>query len=261
MSPQFRTLKFERDGGVARITLDRPDAANGVNQEMAAELARAAAVCDGDPSVRAVLLTATGRFFTAGGDVKEMADHGDRIGVEIKKLADDLHRAASIFTRMNAPLIVAVNGVAAGAGVSIVAAGDLVLAADSATFTMAYTNVGLSPDGSSSYALPRLMGLRRTQEFMFLNRRLSAAEALEWGLVTRVVPAEELAGEATALAQRIAAGPADSHGAIKRLLVQTFANGLETQMELEAREIARSAVGDGREGITAFVEKRAPKFT
>jgi 2-(1,2-epoxy-1,2-dihydrophenyl)acetyl-CoA isomerase len=260
MSPQFRTLTVERDGAVARITLNRPDAANGITQELAAELGQAAYDCAEDSSVRAVLLTGAGRFFCAGGDVKEMVSYGDRAGAELKKLADLLHRAVTTLARLDAPLIVAVNGVVAGAGIGLAVAGDLVLAAETATFTTAYTNVGLSPDGGTTFALPRLIGLRRTQELLFTNRRLSAAEALDWGLVTRVVPADELAGEAAALAQRIAAGPADSHRSIRRLLLETFDNSLEKQLELEARGISACADGDGREGVAAFVEKRAPKF-
>ncbi|CAO5233254.1 enoyl-CoA hydratase/isomerase family protein [Frankia sp. AgKG'84/4] len=260
MSPQPRTLTVERDGAVAIITLNRPDAANGISQELAAELGQAAYDCAEDPAVRAVLLTGAGRFFCAGGDVKEMVGYGERAGAETKKLADLLHRAVTSLARLDAPLVVAVNGTTAGAGVGLAIAGDLVLAADTATFTLAYTNVGLSPDGGTTFALPRLIGLRRTQELLYTNRRLSAAEALDWGLVTRVVPAGELAGEALAFAQRLAAGPADSHRTIRRLLLDTFDNSLETQLELEARGIAACAVTDGREGAAAFIDKRAPKF-
>ncbi|CAO5159234.1 2-(1,2-epoxy-1,2-dihydrophenyl)acetyl-CoA isomerase [Frankia sp. AiPs1] len=260
MSSQFRTLTVEHDNAVARITLNRPEAANGITQELAAELAQAAYAAAGDPSVRVVLLTGAGRFFCAGGDVKEMVSYGEHAAAEMKKLADLLHRAVTTFARMDVPLVVAVNGVAAGAGIGLAILGDLVLAAESATFTLAYSGVGLSPDGATSYALPRLIGLRRTQELMFTNRRLSAAEASEWGLVTRVVPAEELEQEATALARRVASGSADAHRTIRRLLAATFDNGLETQLELEARGISDCAAGDGREGAAAFVEKRAPKF-
>ncbi|SNQ47972.1 Enoyl-CoA hydratase [Frankia canadensis] len=260
MSPQFRTLTLARDGAVARITLDRPDAANCVNQEMGAELAQVARDVASDPSVRAVLLTGSGRFFCAGGDVKEMAGYGERADLEMKKLADDLHQAVTSFARMDAPLVVAVNGTVAGAGIGLAIMGDLVLAADSASFTLAYTNVGLSPDGGTTYALPRLIGLRRTQELIFTNRTLRAPEALEWGLVTQVLPAAELDAEATALAQRLAAGPKNSYRTVRQLLLSTFDHGLETHLELEGRGISACAVGDGREGVAAFVDKRAPKF-
>jgi 2-(1,2-epoxy-1,2-dihydrophenyl)acetyl-CoA isomerase len=162
---------------------------------------------------------------------------------------------------MNKPLIVAVNGMAAGAGFSMAVCGDLVLAAESAKFTMAYTAAGLSPDGSASYFLPRLIGMRKTQELMLTNRRLKAEEALEWGLVTQVVADEELAETAMKLAQQLAEGPTLAYGQVKQLLNSSFNNSLETQMELEGRGIsAMAASTDGREGIQAFLEKRAPIY-
>lgn len=162
---------------------------------------------------------------------------------------------------MDAVLVTAVNGAAAGAGFSLAVAGDLVLAAESASFTMAYTKVGLSPDGSASYHLPRLVGLRRAQELMLTNRTLSAAQALDWGLVTDVVADTELGDRATALAEQLAGGSAPSHGAVKALLLASSKNGLEEQMELEGRTIARRAdSADGREGVDAFLAKRRPEF-
>jgi 2-(1,2-epoxy-1,2-dihydrophenyl)acetyl-CoA isomerase len=162
---------------------------------------------------------------------------------------------------MDAPLVVAVNGTAAGAGFSVAISGDLVLAAESAKFAMAYTAAGLSPDGSSSFFLPRLVGMRRAQELMLTNRRLSAAEALDWGLVSQVVPDAELADTAFALAKQLAAGPTRALGMVKKLLATSFQESLETQMELEARGIAEMAgTADGREGIDAFLSKRAPGF-
>ncbi len=149
---------------------------------MTRELAAVAALCD-VPEVKAVVLTGAGRFFCAGGDLKAMAASPLGAGPFVKGIADDLHRAISTFARMDAVLITAVNGVAAGAGFSLAVAGDLVLAADNASFTMAYTRAGLSPDGSSSYYLPRLVGVRRAQELMLTNRTLTAAEAADWGLI------------------------------------------------------------------------------
>ncbi|MDH5356490.1 MAG: enoyl-CoA hydratase/isomerase family protein, partial [Gammaproteobacteria bacterium] len=177
----YQTINFEQSDRVVAITLNRPDAANGLNTVMAAELVDAASRCQ-DASVKAVVLTANGKFFCAGGDLREMAGFGDQGAAQVKSLADNLHRSISLFARMDAPLIVAVNGVAAGGGFSLSITGDLVIAAESAAFTMAYSRAGLSPDGSSSYYLPRLIGLRRAQEMAFTNNRLSAAQALEWGL-------------------------------------------------------------------------------
>lgn len=255
------TLTIDRRDKVVVITLNRPEDANGVNGLMAKELASAAADCDADVTVKAVVLTATGRFFCAGGDVKAMAGFGEQAAAEIKCLADDLHRAISTFSRMRAPLIVAVNGIAAGAGFSLAMAGDLVIASESASFTMAYTSVGLSPDGSSSYFLPRMIGLRKTQELMFTNRKLAAHEALDWGLVNQLAPPASLLEEALQLADMLAKGSSDANAVIKKLLLVTFGNGLETQMEIEGRCIAACAGSkNGQEGIRAFAEKRKPRF-
>ncbi|MGE2715964.1 enoyl-CoA hydratase/isomerase family protein [Mycolicibacterium litorale] len=256
---EYQAVTFEQSGPVARIVLNRPDAANGMNDTMTAELADVAARCD-TRATKAVVLTGSGRFFCAGGDLKAFASAPSR-GRFIKGVADDLHRAISTFARMDAVLVTAVNGAAAGAGFSLAVAGDLVLAAESASFTMAYTKVGLSPDGSASYHLPRLVGLRRAQELMLTNRTLRAAEALEWGLVTDVVPDAELGDRATALAEQLAGGSAPSHGAVKTLLLASPHNGLEEQMELEGRQIAeRADSADGREGVDAFLAKRRPDF-
>ncbi|HEX2398554.1 MAG TPA: enoyl-CoA hydratase-related protein [Mycobacterium sp.] len=256
----YETIMLEQSGPVARITLNRPDAANGMNHTMTRELADAARRCDTD-TTKVVVLTGSGRFFCAGGDLKSFASAPNR-GQHIKGVADDLHRAISTFARMNAVLITAVNGTAAGAGFSIAVTGDIVLAAESASFTMAYTKVGLSPDGSSTYFLPRLIGITRTKELMLTNRALSAQEALQWGLVTEVLPDDQLAARADELATRMAATASGSNGAVKALMLSTFASGLEEQMELESRVIAdRAESADGREGVGAFMAKRKPEFS
>lgn len=257
---QYQTLTFEQSGPITRIVLNRPDAANGMNDVMTRELADAARRCD-TAGTKAVVLTGAGRFFCAGGDLKAMAASPLGPGPFVKGIADDLHRAISTFARMDAVLITAVNGVAAGAGFSLAITGDLVLAADSASFTMAYTRAGLSPDGSSSYYLPRLVGIRRTQELMLTNRTLKAAEAVDWGLITEVVPAAELEVRAQALADQFASAARGSASAVKKLMLASFGSGLEEQMELEGRLIAACAdSADGREGIDAFLAKRAPTF-
>ncbi|MCZ0727968.1 enoyl-CoA hydratase/isomerase family protein [Mycolicibacterium iranicum] len=255
----YQTITLEQAGPVARITLNRPDAANGMNDTMTRELADAAARCD-TPATKVVVVTGAGRFFCAGGDLKDFAAAPSR-GRHIKGVADDLHRAIATFARMDAVVITAVNGTAAGAGFSLAVIGDLVLAAESASFTMAYTRVGLSPDGSSSYYLPRLVGIAKTKELMLTNRTLSADEAYRWGLVTEVVADAALAERADELAEKMAATAAGSNGGIKALLLGTFSNGLEEQMELEGRLIAqRAESADGREGVDAFLAKRKPEF-
>jgi 2-(1,2-epoxy-1,2-dihydrophenyl)acetyl-CoA isomerase len=255
----FETLTFAQSGPVTTIVLNRPDAANGMNDALTRELAAAAVLCDNE-STKVVTITGAGRFFSAGGDLKSMAG-APNPGVFVKGIADDLHRALSTFARMDAVLITSVNGTAAGAGFSLAAVGDLALAAESAKFTMAYTRAGLSPDGSSSYYLPRLIGLRRTQELMLTNRTLTAAEALDWGLLTEVVPDAELAARTEELAAQMATTSRTSNGTVKRLLLGTYRTGLEEQMELESQYIKASAQSaDGQEGIAAFVGKRAPEF-
>ncbi len=256
---EYETIKFEQSGPMTRITLNRPDAANGMNDTMTRELAHAAARCDTE-ATKVVVLTGSGRFFCAGGDLKSFATAPSR-GRFIKGVADDLHRTISTFARMDAVLIVAVNGVAAGAGFSLAVTGDLVLAAESASFTMAYTRAGLSPDGSSSYYLPRLIGITRTKELMLTNRTLPAQEASQWGLVTEVVADAELADRTNQLAGQMAATARQSNGGVKALMLGTFKNGLEEQMELEGRLIAeRAESADGREGIDAFLGKRKAEF-
>lgn len=258
----YTTLNYEEIDGVAKITLNRPDAANALNVELARDLMKAAIQCSESESVRAVILTGNGKLFCAGGDIQAFDQAGDNVGGLIKEITAYLHAAISRLTRMKAPLIVAVNGAAAGAGFSLALIGDLVLAGESAKFSMAYTGIGASPDGSSSFFLPRLIGLRRTQELMLTNRRLTAAEAHDWGMVTRVVPDTELAAEAEKLAQQMAAGPRLAHGVVKKLLAASFNESLETQMELESQGIAAvMSTTDGREGLEAFKAKRKPEFT
>ncbi len=257
----FEHITFTKQGAVATIELNRPDDANGLDARMSEELNRAARLCDADPGLKAVILTARGRFFCAGGDINEMLAQGEDVRPGIKALADNLHGAISTLCRMDAALIVAVNGIAAGAGFSLALIGDIVVAAESAVFTMAYTKSGLCPDGSSTYFLPRLVGLRKAQELMLLNTKLDAGEALEIGLVTRVVADDELMTDARRLADDFAAGARLSTAFVKKLLLASFDNSLETQMELEGRCISLCVASpDGREGIQAFVDKRKPEF-
>ncbi len=258
----YQTLNFSIEDQVAIITLNRPDSANGIDLTMAQELMDAAIFCEGNEDVRAVLLTGTGKMFSAGGDLKSFAEFGDQTAAKIKELMVYMHSAISRFERMPQPMVIAVNGTAAGAGFSIACSGDIVLAADSAKFTMAYTAAGLSPDGGASYYLPRLIGLRKTQELMLTNRLLSAEEAKDWGILTDVVAADELYETALKQAKRLAAGPTQAFGSVKSLLSATFQESLETQLENEAQGMgAMTTTADGLEGINAFVEKRRPNFS
>ena len=259
----YSTLLFEVREHVAHMTLNRPDAANGINLEMASEIRHAARRCATDPEIRAVLLSGAGKIFCAGGDLKAFAaqPEGELPGF-LEQVTLHLHQAISHFARMNAPVVAAVHGSAAGGGFSLACACDFPFAAESAKFTMAYTRAGLTPDGSSTYFLPRIIGYRRTLELAITNRVLSAHEAAEMGLVTRVVPDADLIAEATKFATQLASGPTAAYGGVKRLLIDSFTNTLEAQMYLEGDYI--SAMGrtvDGREGIASFLAKRPPKFS
>jgi len=257
----YETMVVETTKGVTKITLNRPDNANALNLKMAEELMKVSIHCIDSPDTRAVLLTGKGKMFCAGGDLVDFSKAGDQISATMLEMTTYLHAAISRFARMNAPLIIAVNGTAAGAGMSLACIGDLVLAAESSKFTMAYTKAGLAPDGSSSYYLPRLIGVRRTKELMITNRVLSATEALEWGLINQICPNDKLMEEAEKLVDSLASGPTLAYGAVKKLILESTNESLETQMETEAQLIAQMGSSvDGKEGIAAFLAKRKPTF-
>jgi 2-(1,2-epoxy-1,2-dihydrophenyl)acetyl-CoA isomerase len=257
----YEHLLLETREQVATITLNRPEAYNALDLGLGRELFHAVLEVDEDPAVRCVVITGAGKAFCAGGNVKDFADNLPRIGILVKELTTYLHGAVSRLARTAKPVIMAVNGVAAGGGFSFALAGDVVVAAESARFTMAYSKIAATPDGSSSYFLPRLIGLRRTLELYLTNRVLSAREALEWGLVTRVVPDAELKTAVESLARELAAGPTLAIGGAKRLFHQSTWESLETQMELEAQAIAASGhTQDFRDGVTAFANKKTPTF-
>ncbi len=258
----YEVLQFEIRDHVAWITFNRPASYNAMNHRTMIELGHVANRCATDPSIRAAVLTGAGeKAFCAGGDVTGFHGSGEGLSAGIYEGTMYLHAAASRFSWMRAPLIAAVNGVAAGAGLSAVAFCDLAIAADTATFTSAYTRIGFSPDGSSTWFLPRLIGRRRAMEMYLTNRTLTAHEALEWGLVNKVVPAADLMAEVGKLAAQLAAGPTRTFGGVKKLMQMSSADSLESQMELETRTLAEMAASpDAKEGIRAFVEKRKPVF-
>ena len=258
----YTTLLFDVKDGIAHIILNRPEAANSINKEMGKDLMHAALFCDEHPEIRAVLISGAGKIFSAGGDLKTFFTKGKDLPYYIKETTTFLHAAMSRFTRMDAPVVAAVHGAVAGAGLSIAIASDIVVAAETTRFTVAYTQAGLTPDGSATYFLPRIVGLKRALELTLTNRMFSANEAVQWGLVTRVVPENELLGHARNIAAQLATGPTRAYGVSRRLLHGGWAETLETQMENESQAIANSARSpDALEGITAFLEKRAPKFS
>lgn len=258
----FTYITFERDSAVAKITLNRPERANSMDLQFAEELAEAAVLCDTDTSIRAVLITGAGsKMFSAGGDIETFIAAGDSLPADVKRMTTALHMAISRFMRMDAPIVIAVNGVAAGGGLSLALCGDVVLGAASSKFTTAYTGIGITADGGMSYLLPRMIGMRRAQHMMHCNLVINAPQAHEWGILTEVVADDALQTEALALATKLSQGPTLAHGDVKRLLLQTFEQSLECQMELESRSVSSLIGGtDGREGIKAFSEGRKPQF-
>jgi 2-(1,2-epoxy-1,2-dihydrophenyl)acetyl-CoA isomerase len=259
---EYHAIQLRKRGGVAEIALDRPDALNAINLEMARDLMFAAMECDQDPEVRCVVLTGSGKAFCAGGDLGEFADAGETAPALLKELTSYLHAAISRFARMDAPLIAAVNGVAAGAGMSLVCVADLAFAAKSARFTAAYHNVGLTPDASCTYYLARLVGLRRAQELLYTSRVLSADEAAEWGFINAALEDRDLPSQINMIAERLAMAPTWAIGRAKNLLLAGTNDTLETHMEHESRAISEaSRTQDFFEGIDAFLNKRKAHFS
>ncbi|MDQ1231520.1 enoyl-CoA hydratase/isomerase family protein [Sphingomonas sp. SORGH_AS_0879] len=255
------SVLVRKEGAAAWLTLNRPEAGNAVNPAMARELAEAAREVADDPAIRCVVLTGAGRLFCVGGDVAAMAAAGSEAGPFLRDLADTLHSAIVTLTEMAKPLVVLVNGPAAGAGLSLGILGDVVLAARSAHFTAAYTGVGLSPDGGMSWLLPRLVGLRRAQAIILSNERISAEQAERIGMVTRMVEDDDLLSEAEALAARLIAAPTAVLGAARRLMIDSATASLPDHLDREARTIAHAGTQpEAREGIAAFVERRKPDF-
>ncbi len=248
------------DDGVARLTLNRPDAANAIDRGLAAALADAVSQL-ATSTVRVVLLTGAGKRFCAGGDVRSFASAGEDLGEALAAVLDPLHLAVEGLAELDAPVVAAVQGSAAGAGLSLVAGADLVVAAESTRFVLAYTGIGLVPDGGSTWHLPRLIGARRTAELAFTNRALDAHEAMAWGLVTRVVADPDLQSAADQLVADLAAGPGGAFGATKRLLRESWSATLADQLGREATAmVIAGESADGQEGVAAFVEKRPPVF-
>lgn len=259
----YSCLNFEVRDQVAHLTLNRPEAANALNFPLAQELEEVSLRCSEDPAVRAVLLSGAGKLFCAGGDLKSFAAQPPaELPAHLKRVTLYLHTAISRFARMRAPLVIAVNGSAGGAGLSLICAGDIVIAAESARFTMSYTRIGLTPDGSSTYYLPRIVGLRRAMDLAMTNRALTAREAEAIGIVTRVAPDAEVMAAAGKVAAELAAGATTALGGVKRLLYASSQNTLSEQMELETELIAECArTADAQEGMAAFIGKRAPRFS
>ncbi len=254
------TVLLEVRDGVATVTLNQPEAANALSMKMGCDLLAAALTVEGNRDVRAVIVTGAGKHFCFGGDLNGMARTGDSVGGYLNELTTYIHSAISCFTRMRAPVIAAVNGTAAGGGVGLVCMTDLAICGRGSRFRLAYTGVGLAPDCSTSFLLPRIVGRRRAMELFLTNRTLSADEALDWGLVNQIVDDADVLATAQTLAATLAAGPTESFAAVKRLM-DAADPGLEAQMAREGRAIAAQAQHPhGQEGVAAFLAKRKPHY-
>ena len=259
----YETVIWEQDEGVGRITLNRPDSLNAWTAEFGQELKRVITVDAADPSVRALLVTGAGRGFSSGADLKAGFDPHPEDGMPDlrKELHDVYHPIIAGVRRLEKPVIAAVNGPAVGIGASFAFACDLVLAAESSFFGLAFVNIGLMPDGGSTLFVPAAVGKARAFEMALLGERVPAAKALEWGLVNAVHPDDRLMDEAGGLVERLAKGPTRSYAGTKKALNRMLYPDLDGQLDLEAElQHALARTGDFQEGVAAFVEKREPAF-
>jgi len=262
---QLQTVNVTHSAGAATIELNRPQALNAWNEQFGIDLLAAVREAAADEAVRAVVITGAGRGFSSGADLKDtgagQARPDGRPDV-YTRLTELYHPIMETIREMPKPVVAAVNGPAVGIGCSLALCCDLIVAAESAYFLLAFVNIGLVPDGGSSLFMPTRVGFARAAELMMLGERLPAAQALEWGLINRVVPDEALAREAAELAARLAQGPTRSYAGAKRELNNWLYARMPEQLELEAQlqqEMAGS--DDFIEGVTAFVQKRAPNFS
>jgi 2-(1,2-epoxy-1,2-dihydrophenyl)acetyl-CoA isomerase len=255
-------LEFEMRGPVACLTLNRPGSGNAITASLARALLDGAVGLSARQDVGAVLLSGAGRRFCVGGDIHAFAEAEGDLDLSIQDMVTPLHAAQSIFARMSAPLVVAVQGVAAGGGFGLAIGADFAFAGESASFRAAYTAIGLSGDTGITYTLPRLVGLRRARELLLTNRRLSAQEALSWGLIDRVCPDAELAGAAEAFANQIADGAPLARGACKKLLLDSFGASWEQQLAAEAQWMTTLArTRDAQDAVRSFLDRRPPSFS
>lgn len=247
--------------GIGHVTLDQPDRGNPFDLAFCTEFSRVATELDEDPAVRCVLIDASGRYFSVGADLKTMVRGREELPRFIKNATAGLHMALSRLARTPAPVVVAVHGLAVGGSVALCAAADFVIAARSASFYAAYTGIGLVPDGGGSTFLPRRVGTRRATSFLMRNEKWSSDQALEFGLINEIVDEEELTDAAWALARELASGPTAAFGEIKNLLLSSYEQPIEAQMELEARAMVRATRSeDGWHGVNAVLAREKPAF-
>jgi 2-(1,2-epoxy-1,2-dihydrophenyl)acetyl-CoA isomerase len=249
------------EGGIARITLNRPDRLNALDHDLAMALATALEALEHDTTVRAVTLMGAGRMFMAGGDITVFKKAGNDAPKVIGLLIDLFHRIIRSIRRLPAPVIAGVHGAAAGGAVGLALACDFVIASEDATFVPAYTKLGTSPDGGTTWSVTRLIGAQRALEWLMLGEAINAHTAKDMGLIHRVVARDALAGEVDALARRIASGPATAQASLKHLIEQAPYSSLDAQLDAEREGFVRAAsTADFREGVAAFLERRPAQF-
>ena len=261
------TVNVDVRDAVCWITFNRPKSLNAINSELVAALTHITEALEDNTDVRAVVMQGEGDHFMAGGDIKKfqtmLAGSSDEteLNSEFAALLDDVHRVIFNMRSLRQPVLASVRGAVAGAGVSMMLACDLAVAADDAFFTLAYCHLGVSPDGGSTYHLPRVAGLKRSFEIALLGDRFNAETAERWGLINKVVPTADLASETEKLAARLASGPSHAHAHAKRLLNQSLHNTIETQLDNEITSFVDcTTTDDFREGVSAFIDKRPAEF-
>jgi 2-(1,2-epoxy-1,2-dihydrophenyl)acetyl-CoA isomerase len=252
----------ERHESILEIALNRPEAYNALNLDVMVLLSDTLASAATNDSIKGVMITGKGKAFCAGGDLKWISQQAANAGSTVHKLAPQFHLAITEIRRMEKPVVAAINGISAGGGFSLALACDFRVMAESAVLRQAYTSSGLSIDGGGTFALPRLVGLARALEIAAFDQPISSAKALEWGLVTKVVPDDKVIEESLSMLHGLAKSALHSFAWSKRLLTESFNHTLETQLELERQGISDCARHpNGQEGLKAFLEKRKPVFS